>query len=326
MNKTFWLLGAWALARALRRSRWDLDGKVVIVTGGARGLGLVLARELVRRGAKVVLAARDSTTLSRAHRELARGGAEVLAVRCDVRDRGSVEQLVAAARSTFGRVDALINDAGVMEVGPLETMTYDDFERSMGTHFFGPLNTMSAVIDEMKARREGRILNIASIGGLVPVPHLAPYSASKAALVGLSGAFAAELRPFGIQVTTACPGLMRTGSPSNATFKGRASWEHRWFGWLDAIPLLSTRAERAARKLVDAMERGTPFVMVGRHFRLVQAFSALFPNLFARLLGLTARLLPGPSSTPRSARGYEIGARISPRTARQNNELDWAPH
>ena len=115
----------------------------------------------------------------------------------------------------------LINNAGVIQVGPIEHMTIADFEEAMAVHFRGPLYTMSATIPYMRRQGGGRIVNIASIGGLVAVPHLAPYSASKFALVGLSDALRAELAKNNIQITTVSPGLIRTGSAPNALFKGR---------------------------------------------------------------------------------------------------------
>jgi NAD(P)-dependent dehydrogenase (short-subunit alcohol dehydrogenase family) len=197
---------AFGLFVVSRLRRYSLRDKVVLVTGGARGLGFVLAKKLALRGAKLVICARDEHSLAEAHRDLEGRGAEVLAVPCDLRDRSSVDSMIAAARATFGRIDVVINNAGTIEVGPLETMTYDDFVTSMQTHFFGPLSTISAVLDEMRERRSGRIVNIASIGGLLPIPHLVPYAASKAALVGLSSALATELGRDGIIVTTVCPG------------------------------------------------------------------------------------------------------------------------
>lgn len=327
-----WLLGllggAFALrAIARRRAHFSLKGKVVVVTGGARGLGLVLARELADRGAKLVLVARDPHTLAEAHRELEERGADVLAVPCDVRDPSDVRQMVAAARATFGRIDALVNGAGEIEVGPLETMTLDDYARSMDTHFWGPLRTMRAVIDEMRARKSGRIVNIASIGGLIAVPHLSPYSASKHALVGLSDAIAAELAPHGIRVSTICPGLMRTGSPRNARFKGNAAAEYRWFAIGDTLPFTAMRARRAARRIADAIERGEPFVVIGLQARAAWLLRALFPKLFARLSALAARLLPAAApGSAHAAWGWEAGPSYSPRSAFKNNELGWVPH
>src|SRR6185437_14182851 len=158
--------------------------------------------------------------------------------------------------SRFGAVDVLVNNAGVIQVGPIEVMTHEDFELAMQAHFWGPLNTIMAALPGMRQRRSGRIVNISSIGGKVSVPHLVPYSASKFALVGLSEGLQAELAKDGIKVTTVCPGLMRTGSPRNADFKGKHRAEYAWFSISDALPGASMSAERAARQIIAACRRG----------------------------------------------------------------------
>jgi short-subunit dehydrogenase len=323
------LLGAAAVTAALllRRRRFSLRGRVALITGGARGHGLVLARELADRGCKLVICARDEATLRTAHAELEARGAEVLAVPCDVRDRQSVAAMIASARSTFGRIDMLINNAGAIEVGPLDTMVDDDFLSSMATHFEGPLTTMRAVLDEMRARGHGHIVNVSSIGGLVPLPHLVPYTASKFALVGLSSAMGVELARDGITVTTVCPWLMRTGSPRNARFKGNAAAEYRWFTLGDTWA--SLRAESVARRICDAIERRERFVVVGLSARAIHLFAALFPNLYSRAASLGHRLLPAGSSTD-AKRGFEVATpsvltALSDRAAERNNEIAYIP-
>src|SRR3954451_8123971 len=216
--------GAAWLAGLLARSSLAIsfEDRVVVITGGSRGLGLVMARMLVDQGAHVVLLARDTGELARAREDLdARGRGSATTFRCDVRRRAEVRATVSAVIEQFRRVDVLINNAGIIQVGPLENMVEEDFENAMATHFWGPLHLMLELLPSMRHRGFGRIVNISSIGGKVAVPHLGPYSASKFALVGLSDAVRAELDRYGVSVTTVAPGLMRTGSPMNAQFKGR---------------------------------------------------------------------------------------------------------
>src|SRR5204862_3652064 len=135
----FWLTAAgvgliFAARAALRRMReYDLRGKTVLITGGSRGLGLVLGREFVRQGARVAICARDVEELERASADLVRRGLPVPAVPCDVTDRAAVEAMVQTVRDHFGQIDVLVNNAGVIEVGPLEEMTLEDFEETMKT-------------------------------------------------------------------------------------------------------------------------------------------------------------------------------------------------
>jgi len=185
-------LGMYGAARlTLRRARRiDFRNRVVVITGGSRGLGLLLARRFGDEGAKLVIAARDDEEIGRAEEELLGRGIEVTGVRCNVRLKNDVEALIRRAVETYGTVDVLVNNAGVIQVGPLELMTERDYDEAMDTHFWGPLHAITAVLPVMRARGEGRIVNVSSVGGRVGVPHLAPYCASKFALAGFSQAAA----------------------------------------------------------------------------------------------------------------------------------------
>jgi NAD(P)-dependent dehydrogenase (short-subunit alcohol dehydrogenase family) len=325
--------GALLAGRALYRrlTDYDLRGKTALVTGGSRGLGLVLARELAREGARVAITARDPEELGRAADDLRSRGAEVFAHPCDVTDRRQVNEMVAAVAENFGGVDVLVNNAGVIQVGPLELMTLEDFEEAMATHFWGPLYATLAALPRMRERREGRIVNVSSIGGKISVPHLAPYSASKFALAGLSEGLRAELMKDNVVVTTVIPGLMRTGSPRNATFKGQHRAEYAWFAISDSLPVTSIQAERAARQIVAATRRGQAELVITTQARLAVKFHALFPEATADLLALVNRLLPGPGGIGvRSAKGEESESALAPslltalseRAAERNNEIN----
>lgn len=326
-------VGAVLGLRALLRPRMNFRGKTVLITGGSRGLGLVLARQFLKEGARVVICGREAETIARARQELAQLGGEVLAVPCDVTEPVQVEALVSRVHETFGPVDVLVNNAGVIQTGPLEAMTLEDFEESVDTHLWGPLYTTLAVLPEMKQRGEGRIVNISSIGGRVSVPHMVPYSASKFALVGLSDGLRAELAQDGILVTTVCPSLMRTGSPPNATFKGDHEKEYAWFFLSDSLPGLSMNAERAARKIVEACRRGDAEVLVGVPAKLAAVARTLAPNLTAALMARINRLLP-QDSTPERFSGSESETpltrswltELSRRAAARNNETEVPVH
>jgi len=285
---------AWLAMRASRaRLAIDFADRVVIVTGGSRGLGLVIARKLVDEGADVVLLARDTGELARAEADLnARRAGAVTTYRCDVRRRGDVRATVDAILERFRRVDVLINNAGIIQVGPIEHMTGDDFENAMATHFWGPLHLMLEIVPSMRHRRFGRIVNISSIGGRVAVPHLGPYCASKFALVGLSDAMRGELDRDGVRVTTVAPGLMRTGSPINAQFKGRHDQEFAWFKVASSLPGLTIDAERAAARILDACRHGDPALTITPQAALLAAANAVAPAAVARAMMLVSRMLP----------------------------------
>ena len=323
-------VGVW-LASRQRRQRYVFRDKTVVITGASRGLGLVLARALAREGARLAILARNSEALQRAGAELRNHGAQVLALPCDVRRQEEVQAALAQVATRFGGVDVLINNAGIIQVGPLEHMTVQDFEDALATHLYGPLHCILAALPHLRQSRSGRIVNITSIGGKIAVPHLAPYCASKFALVGLSDALRAELRKYQIRVTTVCPGLMRTGSPRNALFKGQHRREHAWFAISDSLPLLSMDAERAATRILDACRRGSARAILGLHVKGAVLLNELFPEAASALLAAANRVLPGPAESASTAThtGSESSSpfapswmtRLSDQAALRNNEL-----
>lgn len=320
-------LGGWWAWRNLR-PRYDYRGKNVLVTGGSRGLGLVLSRALVRRGASVAICARDEEELQAAFRDLRGMGGRVVAVPADVTDRAQVRAFVEEARDRLGEPEVLVNNAGIIGVGPLETQTLDDFDRMMKTHFWASLYSILEVLPGMKARREGRIVNISSFGGKVGVPHLAPYAASKFALVGLSQALRAELANEGVVVTSVCPGLMRTGSHLNAEFKGQHDREYAWFAAGNALSGFSLSAESAAEAILEACARGDAEAVLSLPAQFGNVMQALMPNLVAEMSALAdAWIMPGPGGTE-SRKGADsrgvLPAWVTANTdadAERNNEL-----
>src|SRR6059058_5421806 len=138
-------IGAALISRRVRAARtMDFRGRSVVITGGSRGLGLSMARELGRQGARITLAARDKDELERARADLASRGIDAFSEQCDVTNRDDAERLIAGTVERTGRIDVLINNAGVIQVGPLDHMRLADFEEAMAVHFWGPLYTTLA--------------------------------------------------------------------------------------------------------------------------------------------------------------------------------------
>src|SRR6266478_3565259 len=325
------LIGAWVTARAIRTARYTLREKVAVITGGSRGLGLVLARHICAQGGKVAIIARDPEELGRAKVDLGRrsGTPNAFGVKCDLLDASQIESAVQEIIDRFGKIDILINNAGIIEVGPLENMTREDFERAMRLHFWAPFELIAQVVPEMRIWGGGRIINISSIGGKVALPHLAPYSASKFALTGFSDAIRTELARDNIHVTTVAPGMMRIGSHVNAKFKGNHDVEFAWFAASAGAPLISMNADRAARKILAACRRGQPSLTLTFAARKIVLGNALFPNLTGYLMKFVNRLLPGTggeqgnesragSEVPRRTPGWMT--RLADRATQKNNE------
>ena len=327
-------VGAALIARRLRAVRtMSFDGCSVVITGGSRGLGLLLAREFGRHGARLTLAARDAAELERARADLAARGVDATVVVCDVGNRDDAQRLIRDAVARTGRIDVLVNNAGVIKVGPLDHMQRGDFEEAMAVHFWGPLHTMLTAIPEMRRAGGGRIVNVSSIGGKIGVPHLAPYCASKFALTGLSDAVRGELAKDRISVTTVCPGMMRTGSPFNAWFKGRHRDEFTWFAISDSMPVASIDGARAAAQVVDACRHGDAELIVSWPAKLAVMAHAAMPESVALMMDWANRLLPSATdaSGDRPRTGWQSSSewapsrltRLTERAAAANNEL---PH
>lgn len=323
--------GALLAARAISRklNAYDFRNKVVLITGGARGLGFVMARQLAEEGARLVLCSRDEFQLENARMELAGNGADVMVVPCDVTQEAQVQEMIDRVQRDFGNIDVLVNNAGIITAGPVEEMTVKDFEESMQTHFWGPLYTTLAVLPSMKARGGGRILNIASIGGKLGVPHLVAYSASKFALVGLSEGLRAELKRYNITVTCASPGLMQTGSPRHANIKGQHEEEYTLFKLVDSSPLTSISAEKSAKEILDACRHGDAEVVTSIPAKIGAFVHGLSPEATTDFFALLNRVLPGPTGEKKTQKGYESETPLSmskltertQKAAYRNNEL-----
>jgi len=270
----------------------DLCGEVALVTGGSRGLGLLIARELAKAGCRLAISARDAPELERARADLARFHVEVETIVADVGKPDEAERMVEQATERFGRVDILVNNAGIIQVGPLAAVTLDDFQQATDVMYWVVVYPTLAVLPQMQARKQGRIANVTSIGGKISVPHLLPYSCAKFAAVGFSEGLAAEVAQQGIAVTTIVPGLMRTGSHLHAIFKGQQELEYGLFTPLASMPLVSMDAERAARQVVGAIRRGESEWFLGITATLAARFHGLFPGTTVELLGSMTRLLP----------------------------------
>lgn len=327
-------VGALAGARAWARQRRkiDLRDQVALITGGGRGLGLILARDLVREGARVAICARDADELDRARLDLEKQGAgDVFTVVCDVTAKGQVVDMVAQVRERFGRIDVLINNAGTIIVGPAEEMTDADYEDALNLHFWAAFYTTQAVLPEMRARRSGRIVNIASFGGKVASPHLLPYSTSKFALVGFSEGLRSEVVKDNVYVTTVCPGPIRTGSPDHALFKGQNEKEYAWFALSDSLPVFSKSADATAAEIIGALKYGDPELVAGVVAKLGVTLHNWLPGPWADVMALMGRMMPGPGGVGKARRlGAESHTRIAPsvltalteKAVRDNNQAE----
>ena len=288
---------AWALWKGLQEEL-DLRGRVALVTGGSRGLGLRLAEELGRQGARVVIAARGVEGLALAAERLVAQGIEVEPLAVDLMHRDEAEALPSRVVERMGRLDVVINNAGEILVAPFEEQTVEDYERSLALHFWAPMHVSRAALPYLRQSGEGRIVNVTSIGGQVPVPHLAAYCVGKFAAVALSQCMQAELTGKGVRVTTVSPALMRTGSFVHAEFRGQQEREVSWFGVASSAPGLTIDAGAAARRIVAACRRGDAILNFNWSSKLGVRMQGTAPGLTQWLLAGAASLLPAPAAEP----------------------------
>lgn len=303
---------AFAAASAVKRlsGARRVRGKTALVCGASRGLGRMIALELARKGARVAITARSSQDLESVRTEILREGGSVFAAACDLRELAQVTELVSDVRRSFGEIDMMVAVASTIEVGPIEAMNAGDFEEAMCSIFDTALHPTLAVLPEMRARKKGSLTYIASIGGKIAVPHLAPYTSAKFAVVGLAESLRAELSKDGIGVLTVVPGLMRTGSYVHAHFKGAAEDEYAWFGATSTSPVTAMSAERAARRIVRSIERGDDELVLTATAKLATRAKGIVPSFVSFLMSIAARLLPQMPSDPVAKARLREGADI----------------
>ena len=310
---------AYALLPRLTNRRRVEAGHVVVITGGSRGLGFALAQRFAAAGARLVLASRNDAELHDARARLlathpAMHEDDVLLVSADLTDEAQGRGLIAAALNAFGRIDILINNAGIIEVGPVENQPLEAYDRAMATNFFAALYTTHATLPHMLGRGEGAIVNIASIGGKLAVPHMLPYSASKFAMVGFSEGLHAELRHKGIRVTTVCPGLMRTGGESHAHFTGQVAKERTWFELSARTPVIAASVEHAAGEIFNAVVAGRAEITITPQAWLAARLAGIAPETTQWAASVANHLLL-PSPVPETpARPFLVAENTSPET------------
>jgi NAD(P)-dependent dehydrogenase (short-subunit alcohol dehydrogenase family) len=295
--------------RALRTQPVPANA-VILITGGSRGLGLAIADRFARGQVRFVLAARNRAGLEEAQAKLLADHPHLLPedfylVAADLSNPAECNRLIEEAFARFGRIDVLVNNAGIIEVGPIESQTTDAFERAMRVNFFAALYTTWAALPHLRNQqplagwdRRAAIVNVASIGGKIAVPHMLPYSASKFALVGFSEGLHAELRHKGVRVTTVCPGLMRTGGEVHAEFTGNVDAEKKWFNFAAKTPIIATTAKHAANRIYSAVAAGRAEITITPQAWIIARKAGLMPETVQCGLSLANRyVLPAAPET-----------------------------
>ncbi|MBO8188687.1 SDR family NAD(P)-dependent oxidoreductase [Streptomyces spirodelae] len=298
----------------------------VLVTGGSRGLGLLLARQCVERRCDVTIAARHEEELDRAVGLLRRRArdTEVTGRVCDVTDRAAVHELVENTAAAQRGLDVVIANAGNIQVGPAEESGTEAFRSAMETMFFGALHTAMESLPQLReSPAGGRLGLIGSVGGLLPVPHLVPYSCAKSAIAALAEGLRAEQAEHGVSVTAVHPGLMRTGSHRQVELSGDKGKEFAWFATLAGLPGLSMDALEAAERIIRALEHRRTRVVLTPAAQLGAKAYGVAPTLVTRTNELVARMMPGPEPSGREGRSRWQSAvsAMNDRAAKRLNQM-----
>lgn len=272
-------------------------GPVALVAGASRGLGLIISRELAQRGCRVAGLSRNGPALDAARDTMAGWGHDFLPYVADVGNDASLREVVEQVERELGPVEVAIHVAGVIQVGPEECFDRSHYEDAINTMLWGPINLTQALLPGMRQRRRGRLGVVTSVGGMISVPHLVPYSTAKFGAVGYTRGLSFDLAGTGVTATTIVPGLMRTGSHVQAVFVGNAQAEYAWFAPGASLPLLSMDAERAAAKMVDGVLRGRGIVLLSPLSKIGARVYGLAPVTAGAALGLMSRLLPKAPAT-----------------------------
>jgi len=227
----------------------NIEGKVVVITGASSGLGEAAARMLSAEGATVVLGARRADRIQSLADELKKNGGKALALTTDVTDAVQVKKLVDTAVEIFGRVDVIINNAGLMPHSPLERLKIDDWNQMIDVNIKGVLYGIAAALPHMKTQKAGQIINVSSVAGHKVNPGGAVYSATKYAVRAISEGLRQEVKPYNIRTTVISPGAVATELPNSATEPDVAAGLKKFYDEM-AIP-----ADSFARAVVFAMSQ-----------------------------------------------------------------------
>jgi short-subunit dehydrogenase len=262
------------------------SGQVVFITGASSGIGAALAKAFARQGADVALVARRVDRLEALASEIKQSGCRAIAIRGDVRVDGDLERAVGEARQALGKIDVVVANAGFGVVGPLHTLTLEDYRRQFETNVFGPLRTVYAALQDLKKTR-GRLVIIGSVSGHVGAPGSSPYVMSKFAVRGLAECLYHELAPHGVTVTLIGPGFVES-ELRQVDNLGR--WHAKA---ADTVPSwLIMPTEKAARQIVRATARRRREVVITGHGKVAVFLQRHTPWLLAwliRRLGIRSR-------------------------------------
>ena len=269
------------------------ENAVAIVTGGGMGLGEALCEELARRGATVVVADVDSDAARQVAGRLEQSGRPALAVRIDVADEAEVAQLIESTVAEYGRVDYMINNAGIAIGGDSRDLSIQQWRRVLDVDLLGVVNGTVHAYRVMARQGHGHIVNISSLSGLVPQPGNVPYCTSKHGIVGLSLSLRAEGADLGVKVSAACPGDMKTKIYDNMVVVNMPREEVATLSRRTHYLMPQMSAQAAARAILRGVGRDRPLIVFPFAVQVIWHLYRWFPGLVYRINAHRMRLFRG---------------------------------
>ncbi len=255
-----------------------LNNRVIVITGASSGIGAALAQRCAAEGMRLVLAARSTDKLESLAQQIVQAGGQALAVPTDITCAEQVQHLAASAIATFGQIDVLVNNAGIGLLDPVPQARFADLDEMMQINVYGMVRCTQAVLPHMLARRQGHILNIASLAGLLPVHNFGFYTATKFAVVGMTRVLQLELKGSGVHCTLVCPGVVRT------PFMVRAD-ERKYGRTTRLLPWM--QADTVARAILHAIALNrSREVIIPAIARPLMRMANAFPSLARLLIGV----------------------------------------
>jgi NAD(P)-dependent dehydrogenase (short-subunit alcohol dehydrogenase family) len=254
----------------------DLKNKIAVVTGAASGIGQATATEFADKGADVVVSDINEAGLADTVRTIEAKGRRAVAVRTDVSKPEQVEAMIRKALDTFGRIDILMNNAGVGLTGEMRHLSLQDWDWIVGINLWGPIYGVHFALPHMVKQKSGHIVNVASSAGLIASPCMSAYTTTKFGIVGLSEVLRNELARFGIGVTVVCPGFVRTNIFDTVETRGLQGVP----GSKDLPSWLGISKETCARDIRKAVEKNKFLIIPGPEMKVVYSFKRFAPFLY----------------------------------------------
>jgi NAD(P)-dependent dehydrogenase (short-subunit alcohol dehydrogenase family) len=261
------------------------DGRVSVITGAASGIGRALAIELARRGSDLALCDVDEAGLAETARLVEALGRRVTTARVDVADRAAMHAFAEASIAAHGKIDAVINNAGVSVTNTVAEMAYDDLEWIVGINFWGVVHGTKAFLPHLLARGDGWIVNVSSVFGFIAVPCQSAYNATKFAVRGFTESLRQELAGTGVSVACVHPGGIRTNIARLSRFHRGPDGRTDKAAMVDDFERIArTSPEDAARVIADGMARRSPRILIGTDARVIETVQRAFPVQYPKLL------------------------------------------